>query len=297
MSSLICETIECNHAGVADSTAKRYRDHLIHFAQYLASVHKSDFYKANKKQVRLFMAHLEKQGGEKPDPARLRCEWCKARRDPDGREGSGWSPSYRKSHLSALRFLYHHFRADDELPDIDPTAMESSPRVIVKRGYTPSKEDIKRLLAADSPPRACSWRIGSFTLRRAGRPTQMPAGQASISMLPSGSRRQEREGGHLPSGSATPSGLSGLSPLATLRGGTQSGDAGCLERSGDRLRTPDQQRHEDQSINGHEDCNVARHPRRSRAKECDPWQRRRRWNDVAGDSALLPPCLGDYRSQ
>jgi integrase len=73
---------------------------------------------------------------------------------PDGREGAGWSASYRKSYLSALRFLYRHFQADDELPDIDPTVLESSPRVIVKRGYTPSKEEIKRLLETDGPARA-----------------------------------------------------------------------------------------------------------------------------------------------
>jgi site-specific recombinase XerD len=142
---LFSEAIECNHAGVGSSTLERYRDHLVHFAQYLASVHRSNFYEANKKQVRLFMGHLEKQGGENPDPARLRCEWCKARNYPDGREGPGWSASYRKSYLSALRFLHHHFQADDELPDIDPTVLESSPKVIVRRGYTPSKEEIKRL--------------------------------------------------------------------------------------------------------------------------------------------------------
>jgi len=151
---LICEAHECNHAGVGGPTLERYRDHLVHFAQYLASVHKSDFYKANKKQVRLFMGHLEKQGGQNPDSARLRCEWCKARNYPDGREGFGWSASYRKSCLSALRFLYLHFQADDELPDIDPTVLESSPKVIVKRGYTPSKEEIERLLKTDGPPRA-----------------------------------------------------------------------------------------------------------------------------------------------
>jgi hypothetical protein len=76
---LICEAVECNHAGVGISTLERYREHLVHFSQYLASVHRSDFYKANKKQVRLFMGHLEKQGGANPDPARLRCERCKAR--------------------------------------------------------------------------------------------------------------------------------------------------------------------------------------------------------------------------
>lgn len=81
---LICEAIECNHAGVGalSRTLERYQGRLVHFAQYLASVHKSDFYKANKKQVRLFMGHLEKEGGATPGLARLRCDWCKARGYP-----------------------------------------------------------------------------------------------------------------------------------------------------------------------------------------------------------------------
>jgi hypothetical protein len=33
------------------STLERYRGHLVHFAHYLASVHTSDSYKANQKQV------------------------------------------------------------------------------------------------------------------------------------------------------------------------------------------------------------------------------------------------------
>lgn len=151
---LIHEAIECNHAGVGPRTMKKYEDHLVHFSQYLASVHRSDLYRANKKQVRLFMGHLAKPGGANPDPARLRCEWCRARGYPDGRKGPGWSASYRKSYLSALRFVYRHFQADDELPDVDPTVLESSPRVVVRRGYTPSKADVQRLLETGGPPRS-----------------------------------------------------------------------------------------------------------------------------------------------
>ncbi len=58
---LIDEAVECNHAGVGDRTLGGYRGHLAHFAQYLASVHGSDLYRANKKQVRLFMRNLEKK--------------------------------------------------------------------------------------------------------------------------------------------------------------------------------------------------------------------------------------------
>jgi integrase len=151
---LIAEGIECNHAGIGPTTIRKYEDHLVHFAQYLASAHGSDFYGASKKQVRLFMGHLEKPGGANPDPARLRCEWCRVRGYPDGLKGPGWSASYRKSYLSAVRFLYHHFQADDELPDLDPTVLESSPRVINRRGYTPTRDEVKRLLETEGPPPA-----------------------------------------------------------------------------------------------------------------------------------------------
>lgn len=152
---LIADAIEINHAGIGkDATLERYRDHLVHFDHYLASVHGATFYTARSKHVRLFMGHLEKPGGAKPHDARLRCEWCKARGYPDGRSGSGWSASYRKSYLSAIKFLYRHFFADEELPDLNPAALESSPKILHKRGYTPSRDDIKKLLDAPGTPRA-----------------------------------------------------------------------------------------------------------------------------------------------
>lgn len=152
---LIAEAIEINHAAIGkDKTLKRYRDHLVHFSHYLASVHGVTFYTSTRKHIRLFMGHLEKSGGAKPDPSRLRCEWCKARGYPDGRSGAGWSASYRKSYLSALKFLYRHFLNEDDLPDHNPAALEAAPKVINKRGYTPTRDDVKRLLNAPGTPKA-----------------------------------------------------------------------------------------------------------------------------------------------
>lgn len=152
---LIAEAIEINHAGVGkEKTLERYQDHLVHYDHYLASVHGATFYTARKKHVRLFMGHLEKPGGENPHSSRLRCEWCRSRGYPEGRPGPGWSPSYRKSYLSAIKFLYRHFLAEDDLPDLNPAALESSPKLIHKRGYTPSKDDVKRLLNSEGTPRA-----------------------------------------------------------------------------------------------------------------------------------------------
>lgn len=53
---LIAEAIETNHAGVGkDRTLDRYRDHFVHYSQYLASVFGVAFYTAKRKHVRMFM--------------------------------------------------------------------------------------------------------------------------------------------------------------------------------------------------------------------------------------------------
>lgn len=151
---LIAEAIEINHGGVNDRTLRRYEDHLVHFAQYLASARGEDFYSCRSKHVRLFMAHLERPGGSNPHSSRLTCEWCRVRGYPDGRSGSGWSASYRKSYLSAIKFLYRHFMAEEDLPDRNPASLERSPKIVHKRAYTPSRDEVKRLLAAPGTPRA-----------------------------------------------------------------------------------------------------------------------------------------------
>jgi site-specific recombinase XerD len=144
---LIAEAIETNHAGVRkDRTLDRYRDHLVHYSHYLASVFGVTFYTARRKHVRMFMNHLSKRGGPKPHEARLQCAWCKTRGYPDGRSGPGWSPSYRKSYLAAIKFLYLHFLAEEDLPDMNPAALEQAPKAATKLGYTPNSEDVKKLL-------------------------------------------------------------------------------------------------------------------------------------------------------
>jgi integrase len=151
---LISEAIETNHHGVGkDRTLDRYRDHLVHYSQYLASVFGVTFYSAKRKHVRMFMNHLAKPGGPKPHDARLQCAWCKTRNYPDGRSGPGWSPSYRKSYLAAIKFLYHHFLAEEDLPDLNPAALEQAPKVPIKLGYTPSSNDVKKLLESPGTPK------------------------------------------------------------------------------------------------------------------------------------------------
>lgn len=151
---LIAEAIETNHAGVRkDRTLDRYRDHLVHYSQYLASAFGLTFYTARRKHVRMFMNHLSKPGGPKPHDSRLQCAWCKTRGYPDGRSGPGWSPSYRKSYLAAIKFLYLHFLAEEDLPDLNPAALEQAPKVPIKLGYTPSSEEVKKLLECPGTPK------------------------------------------------------------------------------------------------------------------------------------------------
>lgn len=151
---LIAEAVEINNAQVGDDkTLERYRDHLEHFSDYLASAQGASFYTARRRHIQLFMKHLQKPGGAKPHELRLPCSWCKQRGYPDGRQGSGWSPSYCKSHLSAIRFLYRHFALEEDLPDFDPSTHLTSPKVVPQRGFTPTKEEVRRFLDATGKPR------------------------------------------------------------------------------------------------------------------------------------------------
>ena len=125
---LIHEAVECNHAGVGATTLERYRDHLVHFAQYLASVTRLRLLRSEQEAgPALHGATWRSRADRAPTAPGFAASGARRGTTPTADEGPGWSASYRKSYLSALRFLYRHFQADDELPDIDPTVLESSP--------------------------------------------------------------------------------------------------------------------------------------------------------------------------
>jgi integrase len=100
----------------------------------------------------MFINHLSAKGGANPAASRKLCSWCRARSYPDGKSGCGWSPSSIKGALSAVRFLYHHFISEDDLPDIDPTRGVKAPKVTPAPQWTPSEAQVKALLAAPGRP-------------------------------------------------------------------------------------------------------------------------------------------------
>jgi integrase len=151
---LIDEAVAVNHARVKErATRREYGSDLDHFALYLESVSQRSFYTAERKHVLLFLDHLEAQGGANPDRSRLCCRWCKERGYPDGKHGSGYSPSTRKGYLSAIRFLYRHFLYEVTLPDHDPSAGVQGPQVVVTAQYTPNREEVLSLFDAPGQPR------------------------------------------------------------------------------------------------------------------------------------------------
>lgn len=150
---LIDEAFAINHAEVeSEKTKKQYREHLLHFSEYLKSKAFRTFYTAERKHVMLFMAHLEQGGGCSPHPSREGCAWCASRGYPDGRSGPGWSPSTRKKYMAAIRYLYLHFGIEEDLPDIDPARTVKTPKWTKTRVYTPAPDEIRKFLAVAGSP-------------------------------------------------------------------------------------------------------------------------------------------------
>lgn len=144
--AIIRDAIKDNLKGITQKkTLDQYERDLEHFAHFLESSEQTNLYDAKGKHVSRFLNHLAKKGGSSPDEGRKDCAWCRERGYPDGRNGTGWSATRRKGSLSAIRFLYHHFDLDDELPSIDPSHRIPSPRVSNRHQWSPNKDEIKTL--------------------------------------------------------------------------------------------------------------------------------------------------------
>ena len=150
---LIREAIEVNHRQTgAKATLGDYEKDLEHFAEYLDSTWQRNFYTAQQRHVVMFINHLGCKGGNNPDPSRQSCSWCRDRSYPDGRGRDGWAPSTIKGALSAVRFLYHHFNCEGDLPSGDPSLAVRAPKVNLQRQWTPTEKEVRALLAAPGRP-------------------------------------------------------------------------------------------------------------------------------------------------
>lgn len=147
---LIAEAIAINHRQASDKTIAKYLKHLEHYSAYLSSAFGLSICTAKRKHVIQFMNHLVVKGDS---IQRAACQWCSLHGFPDSQKDGGWSPSTRKSYLSAVRFVYAHCLEEDDLPDVDPSARLNSPKCNSELGYTPTKEEVKKILEADGKPR------------------------------------------------------------------------------------------------------------------------------------------------
>ena len=150
---LVEEAITDNHKRVGRKTLAKYEAHLGHFDSFLATSQNVGILDAQRHHVLRYLDHLAAPGGSTPNRTRKDCEWCRERGYPDGRSTEGWSPSTRKSHLSAIRFFYRHCLEHPALPDMDPSARIDGPKLVIERGYTPTPEEVQRFFDAPGKPR------------------------------------------------------------------------------------------------------------------------------------------------
>lgn len=152
--TLIEEAIATNYREISDKkTLDKYRANLHHLSDYLSSVSDRDFYSATRADTRRFMNHLEGKGAPEPDQSRLGCSWCRSRGYPNGRGSeAGWAASTRKAYMASIRFLYHHFLFEEDLPDHDPARGLKSPKLKQEYQFIPSKGEIERFLSCSGSP-------------------------------------------------------------------------------------------------------------------------------------------------
>ena len=143
------------------------------------------------------MGHLRsKEAPSRTPPA---CAVNGARRGLPGRaRGSGWSPSYRKSYLSALRSSTTTSRPTTNCrTSTRPSRVGATgdrANAATRRARTTSRSCSRRRAL----PARCSWCTGCSTRRRGGNLRRCPLARHQSRRRRVGSGRQERQGGHLP---------------------------------------------------------------------------------------------------
>lgn len=136
---LLLEVDRCGMPNVTRAaTRQEYLRMQEHFAVFLAG-YDVDLTDAAKKHVQAFVGHLQRTD-ETGAGMREACEYCTAQ----GMRG-GYSASYVKRHLAALRALYDYL-VDDGLAAGDPTRTVRRPSVPTGGQYIPSTDEVKALM-------------------------------------------------------------------------------------------------------------------------------------------------------
>lgn len=142
---LLDEAEICASSERTATTRAEYRRLQEHFVAFMET-HGADLATAKKKHVEFFVAHL---GPASPIRDRLArdCATCQAH----GTRRHGYSATYVKRHLAAIRALYDYL-VEEDVADYDPTARVARPRVQVTRQYTPTLDEVRALMAYSGTP-------------------------------------------------------------------------------------------------------------------------------------------------
>lgn len=153
--SLILDDMEvsfaCGSSRNSDRTAREYRRMFEHFIAFLEGGTTYTYDTVGSQLVRVFVKHLMEPHGLLRRKVET-CSFC-AEAPSLGRDGNGYSASYAKRHLAALRAGYQYLLAEGYVAS-DPTVGVSAPKVMTGRQYVPSEEEVKKLLAYTGTPRS-----------------------------------------------------------------------------------------------------------------------------------------------
>ena len=145
---LLDEVQMCNPKELSrPSSLIEYRRMQEHFAVFIEQWPGVTLLTAEQKHVTAFLNHLQHRDLNGPGARYLRgCRWCREEGFRTGRKATGYSATYRKRHLAALRALYAYVMADRTLPSVDPTIGVRAPKEERRPQYVPTPEEVARLI-------------------------------------------------------------------------------------------------------------------------------------------------------
>lgn len=130
------------------ATAAEYRRMVEHYIAFLEQWDGVSLMTARRIHVEAFVKHLGKPEG---GLARL-VEGCAVCRAMGNRPTDGYSASYAKRHLAAVRAAYGFLRSERVVSD-DPTLGVRAPTVENRRQYVPSREEVRALMDHPGTPK------------------------------------------------------------------------------------------------------------------------------------------------